>query len=153
MLGQATCPGRARQVCGNNKNRIKDKTARSIKRAIIDARTGAAAVAVAAACDGVGSGVACNKLNRIWCETKKPKKKGEKMRQKRETRDPCVCVCLENCERETRNEKNVSQAGARSAATATVTLQRYQGSEGDGDTLDVGEWKVKNLKGHKLINH
>lgn len=67
------------------------------------------------------------------------------MRQKQETRTVCACVDLENCAGETRNEKNVSEAGARSAEG------KREG--GRGDTLDVGEWKVKNLKGHKLINH
>lgn len=70
------------------------------------------------------------------------------MRQKRETRPVCACVDLENCAEETRNEKNVSEAGARSAE-----VEREKQREMGGDTLDVGEWKVKNLKGHKLINH
>lgn len=52
---------------------------------------------------------------------------------------------------DTRNEKNVSQAGARSAGRE---LKRRRGGRGElGTEVDVGEWKVKNLKGHKLINH
>lgn len=100
--------------------------------------------------------MACNKLNRIWCETRKPKnkKKGEKMKQKRETRThscACVCVDLENCEqRHKKREKCISSRG-------TVSRQRRAGGEkGEGELgteVDVGEWKVKNLKGHKLINH
>lgn len=48
---------------------------------------------------------------------------------------------------DTRNEKNVSQAGARSAG------EEEEGRGELGTEVDVGEWKVKNLKGHKLINH
>lgn len=58
----------------------------------------------------------------------------------------CVCVwILRTVSSDTRNEKNVSQAGARS---------RREVERGElGTEVDVGEWKVKNLKGHKLINH
>lgn len=64
-----------------------------------------------------------------------------------------VCVDLENCEqRHKKREKCISSRG-------TVSRQR-RGERGagkrlgvEGTEVDVGEWKVKNLKGHKLINH
>lgn len=96
--------------------------------------------------------MACNKLNRIWRETRKPKnkKKGEKMKQKRKTRTLLrVCVDLENCEqRHKKREKCISSRGT------VRELERRRGGRGElGTEVDVGEWKVKNLKGHKLINH
>lgn len=78
------------------------------------------------------------------------------MKQKRETRTlvplcMCVCVDLENCEqRHKKREKCISSRG-------TVSRQRAGGAGKrlgvEGTEVDVGEWKVKNLKGHKLINH
>lgn len=76
------------------------------------------------------------------------------MKQKRETRTlvprcvrVCVCVDLENCEqRHKKREKCISSRG-----TVSGGAGKRLGVE--GTEVDVGEWKVKNLKGHKLINH